>query len=92
MPSHSHALVADATSTSVGNTPSPATVLGKSLGAVVPGNTPFTADLYSTAAGSANLAGASLGNTGAGQPHPNMMPSLALNFCINLTAPFPSRG
>jgi microcystin-dependent protein len=92
MPSHSHALLADATSNSVGNTPSPATVLGKSLGAVVPGNTPFTADLYNTAAASANLAGASLGNTGAGQSHPNMMPSLALNFCINLTGPFPSRG
>jgi microcystin-dependent protein len=91
MPSHSHALVADATSNSVGNAPSPATVLGKSLGAVVPGNTPFTADLYNTAAASANLAGASLGNTGAGQPHLNMMPSLALNFCINLRGPFPGR-
>jgi microcystin-dependent protein len=91
MPLHRHALVAGATSNNVGSTPSSATVLGKSLGAVVPGNTPFTADLYNTAPGSANLAGASLGNTGAGQPHLNMMPSLALNFCINLTGPFPSR-
>jgi microcystin-dependent protein len=90
MPSHSHALLADATSTSVGNTPSPAAVLGQSLGAVVPGNTPFTADLYNTAAGSANLAGPSIGVTGAGQPHLNMMPSLALSFCINLHGPFPS--
>lgn len=90
MPSHSHALLADATSTSVGNTPSPAAVLGQSLGAVVPGNTPFTADLYNTAAASANLAGASLGNTGASQPHLNMMPSLALSFCICLRGPFPS--
>ena len=91
IPSHSHALLADAISTSVGNTPSPAAVLGRSLGAVVPGNTPFTADLYSTAAASAGLAGQSLGATGGGQPHLNMMPSLALNFCISLKGPFPVR-
>lgn len=91
MPSHNHALMADATSTSVGNTPSPATVLGRSTGAVVPGNTPFTANLYNTAAAGAHLAAQSIGTTGAGQPHLNMMPSLALNFCISLTGPFPSR-
>jgi microcystin-dependent protein len=27
----------------------------------------------------------------AGQPHPNMMPSLALSFCICLRGVFPSR-
>jgi microcystin-dependent protein len=93
MPSHSHALLADATSTSVGNTPSPATVLGMSLGKSVPDNVPFTAYLYNTAAGTANLAGQSLGNTGGGQPHLNMMPSLALAFCININmnSPFPTR-
>jgi microcystin-dependent protein len=64
-----------------------------SLGKVVPGNTPFTADLYSTAAADAKLAGSSLGNSGGGQPHSNMMPSLALSFCINVDpqSPFPSR-
>jgi microcystin-dependent protein len=59
---------------------------------VVPGNTPFTANLYNAASANANLAGQSIGATGGGQPHLNMMPSLALNFCINLTGPFPSRG
>jgi len=93
IPAHSHALMTDATSTSVGNTPSPATVLGMSLGKEVPGNTPFTADLYSTAAVGARLAGASLGNSGGGQRHSNMMPSLALSFCINVDpqSPFPNR-
>jgi microcystin-dependent protein len=33
----------------------------------------------------------SIGVTGAGQPHLNMMPSLALSFCINLHGPFPGR-
>jgi microcystin-dependent protein len=91
MPSHSHALMADATSPDVGNTPSPATVLGQSVGKVVPGDTPFTAYLYNSAAGTANLAGQSLGNTGLGQPHLNMMPSLALSFCISLNGPYPNR-
>jgi microcystin-dependent protein len=94
MPAHSHALMADATSTSVGNTPSPATVLGQSLGKVVPGNTPFSANLYNTAGPGTSLAGPSLGNSGLGQPHPNMMPSLVLGFCININqqSPFPNRG
>jgi microcystin-dependent protein len=91
MPSHSHALMADATSSSVGNTPSPATGLGRSTGAVVPGNTPFTANLYNGASANANLAPQSIGTTGDGQPHLNMMPSLALNFCIKLGGLFPAR-
>ena len=94
MPSHGHALMADATSTDgIGNTPSPAAVLGRSSGEVVPGNTPFTANLYDTAAPNTNLAGPSLGNTGGGQAHMNMMPSLALSFCINIDphGVYPSR-
>lgn len=91
MPSHSHPLMADATSASVGNTPSPAAVLGVSSGKSVPNNVAFTANLYNTAAASANLAGQSLGNSGGGQPHSNMMPSLALSFCIALQGLFPGR-
>jgi microcystin-dependent protein len=91
MPAHSHAMMADATSTSVGYTPSPETVPGLSLGNEVPGNTPFTACLYDTGAADAKLAGSSLGNSGGGQPHSNMMPSLALSFCISLTGPYPDR-
>ena len=92
MPAHSHALMANATSQNVGPTPAPATVLGMSLGKSLPFNTPFTANLYSTAGANAQLAGASLGGAGSGQPHPNMMPSLALSFCISLAGEFPSRG
>jgi microcystin-dependent protein len=64
-----------------------------SLGKQLPLNTPFTANLYSTAAANAQLAGALIGGAGGGQPHPNMMPSLALSFCINVDpqSPFPSR-
>ena len=83
------ALMADPISPNVGNTPSPATVLGISSGKSVPDNVPFTANLNNSAAGNANLAGPSLGNSGGGQPHLNMMPSLALGFCIALQGPFP---
>ena len=34
--------------------------------------------------------GTSTGNTGGGQAHPNMQPSLALNYTINLTGLYPS--
>jgi microcystin-dependent protein len=35
---------------------------------------------------------AAIGNTGGGQPHNNVQPSLALNFCIALQGVFPSRN
>jgi microcystin-dependent protein len=92
MPAHSHALMANATSQHLGPQPAPVTVLGMSLGKSLPFNTPFSANLYSTAAANAQLAGASLGGAGGGEPHPNMMPSLALSFCISLTGEYPSRG
>ena len=92
MPAHSHALMANATSQHLGPQPAPVTVLGMSLGKSLPFNTPFSANLYSTAAANAQLSGASLSGAGSGEPHPNMMPSLALSFCISLTGEFPSRG
>jgi microcystin-dependent protein len=35
---------------------------------------------------------AMIGNTGQGQGHPNMQPSLCLNFCIAVSGLFPTRG
>jgi hypothetical protein len=49
--------MANATSQNVGPTPAPVTVLGMSLGKSLPLNTPFTANLYSTAGANAQLAG-----------------------------------
>lgn len=45
-------------------------------------------------AGSPNttMAAGALGNAGGSQPHDNMPPYLALNFCIALTGIFPSRN
>jgi microcystin-dependent protein len=91
MPAHSHALMANATSQHVGPQAAAVTVWGTSSGKQLPFKTPFTANLYNTAAANAQLAGASIGGAGGGQPHPNMMPSLALSFCICLNGLFPSR-
>jgi microcystin-dependent protein len=94
MPAHSHALKTDAvTPSGLGSTPSSATVLGRSSGAVVPGNTPFSADLYNTGAPKGALNAQTIASAGGGQAHDNMMPSLALNFCINANPQglYPSR-
>jgi microcystin-dependent protein len=94
MPAHSHALKTDAvTQSGLGSTPSSATVLGRSSGAVVPGNTPFSADLYNTGAPKGALNAQTIASAGGGQAHDNMMPSLALNFCINANPQglYPSR-
>jgi microcystin-dependent protein len=40
----------------------------------------------------ATMAPNALGNTGGNQPHNNMMPYLAVNFCIALQGVFPARN
>ncbi len=42
--------------------------------------------------GSGHMASTTIANTGGGQSHNNMQPSLALNFCIALQGLFPSRN
>jgi microcystin-dependent protein len=82
MPAHTHALMADATPGEVGSTPSAATVLGQSSGAVVPAGPAFGAALYAAAPVGAQMHGQTIAPAGGSQPHENRMPSLALNFCI----------
>jgi microcystin-dependent protein len=45
-------------------------------------------------AASANntMSSAAIANTGGGQPHNNIQPTLVLNFCIALQGVFPSRS
>jgi microcystin-dependent protein len=38
------------------------------------------------------MAATAITNTGGNQPHPNIQPYLALNFCIALEGIFPSRN
>ena len=93
LPSHVHALMADATPGDVGNAPSTATVLGQSSGQVTPGGPAFSANLYATGAPGAQLNARAIANAGGGQAHENRMPSLALSFCmcVDPNAVYPQR-
>jgi microcystin-dependent protein len=48
--------------------------------------------IYSTGAPSATLSPVSVSLAGGGQPHNNMQPFLAVNFCIAVNGIFPSRS
>ena len=65
-------------------------------GSVAGGNVWATAGISiyhdPTPSNQVNMAGNAVANTGGGQAHDNMMPWLALNFCIALRGLFPSRN
>lgn len=79
MPQHEHSLMA------TNNQATQTVGTGRVLGRV-------TTDLYTGSTSTVNLnTGTSL-NVGGGQAHDNMMPYLAINFCIALQGLFPSRN
>ncbi len=81
MPMHSHALQAATQDNGDVNIVSPTASYAPSTGGT----------LYQTTAG-ANLAPQAIGQAGGSQPHNNMQPYLALNFCIALQGIFPPRS
>jgi microcystin-dependent protein len=83
MAAHTHSIMAQVTPASL-KAPSSAAVLSRSSG----GNAYLAPD-GSTGAMAPNM----IGNAGTGPvAHNNLMPYLALNFCIALTGIFPPRG
>ena len=78
MPAHSHVLKASTKA---------ATATGPG-GQVMAQANPVA---YKDGAASTALAPAALGQTGASQGHPNLMPYLSINFCIALNGIYPSR-
>lgn len=78
LPQHTHPV--NANSTSDAPTPSKSTVPGGG-GISTYASTPNT-----------NMNPGIVGSAGSGQPHSNMQPYLALNFCISLQGIFPSRS
>ncbi len=54
---------------------------------------PQGSDIYAAAGGTeVGMNAGSIGNTGGGQRHQNMQPSIAINYIIALTGVFPSRN
>jgi microcystin-dependent protein len=93
MPLHSHKLQAKNTADKTTNTdtPGPSVLLAKTLGADKGGNS-FAVNIYAQdSTPNKAMSPAAIGNSG-GQPHNNMMPYLAVNFCIALQGIFPSRN
>ena len=78
MPAHNHIPVASSAAPTVGAPNGNAWATG---GLTAYGNPPNSA-----------MAATALANAGGSQPHPNIQPSLALNFCIALQGIFPSRN
>ncbi|HKA75285.1 MAG TPA: tail fiber protein [Xanthobacteraceae bacterium] len=71
-----------------GQTPGPTKALAQGIAAAV--GTPAV-NIYGTDPGLVAMSPASIGNVGGSQPHLNMQPFLALNFCIALQGIFPSQ-
>jgi microcystin-dependent protein len=78
MPAHSHTPIASSAGPTVG------TPVGNTWATGTPA-------AYGSPPNSA-MAAAALANAGASQPHPNIQPTIALNFCIALQGIFPSRN
>ena len=91
MPLHTHLVVAqantDPAATGGAATPSAAMQFGAGFNPTAK----VTENIYSTAGG-VNLPASAVSTAGAGQPHSNMMPYLAVNYCISMQGLFPSRS
>jgi microcystin-dependent protein len=93
MARHNHNLNADAKTPATNNTAIPATnvVLGQSIG-VPPQGASFSVYMYTSGSPSSTLDPNTIGIAGGSVPHPNIMPYLALNFCIAMVGIYPSRN
>jgi microcystin-dependent protein len=88
--SHSHALNADA---AVATSNSPAGGLTAEASGAGRGGVRFAVNLYSAPGATTTLAPQQLDQgPGGGQPHNNLQPYLAINWCIALQGIFPSRN
>lgn len=59
---------------------------------VLPGTTPTPEKFYGPVVSAVTLNPGTVSMTGGSQPHANIQPSLAVNFCISTTGIYPSRS
>jgi len=90
MPAGPHTHAVNASTATSGGTATPASNVVLSAGYVTAGADPPTpVNIYSTAAPTIPMGALS---PMGGQPHSNLMPNLALNYCIAISGIYPSRG
>jgi microcystin-dependent protein len=82
IPSHSHALMADAANSGQAHSP-----LNGSYAKIPLGAPPA----YAASGSPVNMNASAIATTGGGQPHNNMQPYLTLSFCIALQGVYPPR-
>ena len=80
IPSHNHKVMAESQDPADTIIPSPSTAIARSSGG----------GLYQ-ATNNVQMSGSTIAPVGGYQPHNNMMPYLALNFCIALQGVYPPR-
>lgn len=85
MPTHGHALNADASAPASANT-----AAGNALGKAASGTT--TPPVYAAPTAFVAMASGAVGPSGGSQPHENRQPYLGLSFIIALEGVFPSRN
>jgi microcystin-dependent protein len=90
MPAHTHAFQATNASGTT-TTPANGSILAKAVGSSNTGQG-FTVSLYSSQNPTGVMYTSTIGNTGGGQPHNNIMPYLCLNMSIALQGIFPSQN
>lgn len=81
IPAHNHNVAATTTAADV-------TAVGTATALVAT----TAASFYGAASSLVALAPQSIGTAGSGQPHSNLQPYLATNYCISLVGIFPSRN
>ena len=86
IPAHTHNLSATNAPVSTSATPGPAVQFAMGGSGVLP----FASDLSNTT--SQTMHASTIGATGGGQPHQNMMPTLCGNICIATEGIFPARN
>ena len=100
MPQHAHVLQTTARGATTANVgvPAPNVVLANPTYTVTvtpPPSTPTpptALNIYVAGPANTTLAPTAVAMTGGNQPHPNLMPFLALQFCIATSGLFPSRN
>jgi microcystin-dependent protein len=92
MPAHSHTLNTAPSATGNIDTPGPTVVLANATGKQ--GGDTITVTPYAAVppVPSVAMAPTAIAMSTGGQPHENMMPYLALQFCIAITGIYPTRG
>lgn len=89
LPSHTHALNADA---ATATTNSPQNALTAEAFGAGRGGVHFPVNLYSAPPATTTLAPAQLAAAGNGQPHSNIQPYLGISWCIALQGIYPTRN